>query len=276
MGKNKKEIYPEWLYGYQVCDLHGGFRGLSKTTRLGDNLELLKERFPDGWLFAATEGKLSTSIVCLKGMVAIQSPDLIGAIYREKTGELVKAKFSVRTLFSKYDSYQDSLLSKFDGKIIERMYDENTDWICEVEILKGLPVLNLVVREKSEDGGLRVRHMDSGNFDPSKLGNLGRFDYPSFEFVGNIGYLKKMVYLRIFEDRVCIGIVEDRGGKNEERVVNEDDYREMFVINRQCLELSKFGDKLTKERGWMPGSVDEVNEVLGSVCPDFVYDGDSF
>lgn len=273
MGKNKKEIYPEWLSGYQACDVYGGFRGFSKSVWLDNSVNVLKERFPGGWLFAASEGGLSTSILCLKGVVAIQSPELMGAVYKENTGEMLKAKFSVRTLFSKYDSFRDSFLSSLDQEIIGRMYDSDTDWICEVEMLKGLPVLNLAVRERSDNGGLSVRYMDSGRFDPSRLGSLG-VDYSSYEFVGRLGYLKKTIYLRIFEDRVDIGIVEDRGGDETTKVVREDDFRVMFGISRQNMELSKFGDKLIKNRGWMPSSVDEINEVLGSVCPDFGFEGD--
>lgn len=268
----KKEIYPEWLSGYQVYDFLGGYNGISKTIWLNENLSISKERFPDGWLFVSSERGLSTSILCLRGMVAIQSSDLMGAIYREETGELVKAKFSVRTLFSKYDSHIDSLISLSDQEIVSKMYDSDTDWICEVEMLKGLPVLNLAIRERSDDGSLSVRHMDSGRFDPSRLGSLLGVDYPSYHFIGRLGYFKKTIYLRIFEDRVSIGIVEDRGGDKDTRVVHEDDYREMFVIKRQNLELSRFGNKLTSGRWWMPGSVDEINEVLGSVCPDFVYE----
>lgn len=271
--QSKKEIFPEWLFGYQICDFRGGFKGLSKTSRLGDELELLKERFPDGWFFTATSGgDLPTSIMSLRGMVAVQNPDAMGAIYREKSGELVKAKFSVRTLFSKYDSLRDSLLTKDDQEIIEQMYKFDVDLICEVEVLSGLPVLNLMLRERAGGGGLSIRYLDSGKFDPSKLGTLDGFNYPIFEFVGTLGYLKKMIYLRIFEDRVSIGIIEDRGGGEDTRMVSDDDYREMFEINRQNLELSRFGDRLIKKPAWMPGDIDELNEVFASVCPDFVYE----
>ena len=273
MGKNKKEIYPEWLSGYRAYDPIGGFEGSLVNGTLGDNLSLWKEKFPGGWLFSATpEGDLGTSIICMKGVIAVQNHDLTGAMYRESTGDLIKAKFSVRSTFSRYDSLRDSFLTKMDQELILRMYDFDVDLLCEVEFFSGIPILNLVLVDRMKDGSLQTKYLDKVTFDPSRYGFLGGDYYPRYQFLGSLGSLEKIVCLRVYEDRVSVGIIEDRGGERNLNKIENDDYREMFEISRQNTRLSKFGNELVKKKGWLPMDIVEINEVLGSVCPDFGFD----
>lgn len=270
---SKKEIYPEWLSNYRAYDPIGGFDGSLVNGILGDNLSLCKEKFPGGWLFSATpEGDLGTSIVCMNGVIAVQNHDLTGAMYKESTGELIKAKFSVRSTFSRYDSLRDSLLSKIDQELILRMYDFDVDLLCEVEFYNGLPILNLTLVDRLNDGSLQTKYLDRVRFDPAKYGFLGGNHYPSYQFIGSLGSLEKIIYLRVYEDRVSAGIIEDRGGERKVSQVIDEDYREMFEIIRQNTRLSKFGNELVEKKGWLPMNILEINDVLESVCPDFGFD----
>jgi len=260
-------------FSYKVYDPEGGFEGSLVKGVLGDNLSLWKEKFPGGWLFSATpEGDWGTSIICMRGVIAVQNHDLAGAMYKESTGDLIKAKFSIRSTFARYDSLHDSLLVKVDQELVSRMYDFDVDLLCEVELFEGVPRLNLVLVDRLKDGSLQTKCLDKVWFDPARYGFLGGDNYPKYQFLGSLGSFEKLVCSRVFEDRVSVGIIEDRGGERDLNKIEDDDYREMFEISRQNTRLSRFGDELTSRKKWLPKGIDEINEVLESVCPDFGFD----